>query len=99
MSDVTVVHDETASRYELRDGDDVVGFASYRWEDGRLVMDHTVVDRAHREQGHGTTLARGALEDVRSRGLRVVPECPFIRSFVEENPEFADLVDEVPDEV
>jgi predicted GNAT family acetyltransferase len=99
MSDVTVVHDETTSRYELRDGEDVVGFASYRWEDGRLVMDHTVVDPQHREQGHGTTLARGALDDVRRRGLRVVPQCPFIRSFVEENPEYADLVDETPDEV
>jgi predicted GNAT family acetyltransferase len=36
---------------------------------------------------------------VRRRGLRVVPQCPFIRSFVEENPEYADLVDETPDEV
>jgi uncharacterized protein len=99
MSDVTVHHDETTSRYELRDGEDVVGFASYRWEGGRLVMDHTVVDPEHREQGHGTTLARGALEDVRRRGLRVVPQCPFIRSFVEEHPEFADLVDETPADV
>jgi len=38
-------------------------------------------------------VARHALDDVRERGsLRVVPQCPFIRSWIEKHPEYADLV-------
>ena len=33
------------------------------------------------------------LDDVRARGsLRVVPRCPFIRSWIEKHPDYADLV-------
>ena len=37
----------------------------------------------------------GALDDVRSRGLRVVPICPFVRTYLQHHPEYEDLV--VPD--
>jgi predicted GNAT family acetyltransferase len=34
----------------------------------------------------------GALEDVRRRGLEVVPLCPFVRSYLERHPDDADLI-------
>jgi len=40
----------------------------------------------------GSTLARGALEDVRRRGLRVVAQCPFIKGFMDKHAEFSDLL-------
>jgi predicted GNAT family acetyltransferase len=43
-------------------------------------------------QGVGTRLARGALEQARARGLKVVPKCPFIAGFIGKNPEFAELL-------
>jgi predicted GNAT family acetyltransferase len=43
-------------------------------------------------QGIGSKLARGALEQVRARGLKVIPKCPFIAAFIAKNAEFADLV-------
>jgi predicted GNAT family acetyltransferase len=35
---------------------------------------------------------RGVLEEIRRRGLRIVPRCEFIAGFLGRNPEFADLV-------
>ena len=45
-------------------------------------------------QGHGvaSTLVREALDDVRARGLRVVPQCPYVRSFIDDHPEYQDLL-------
>jgi predicted GNAT family acetyltransferase len=43
-------------------------------------------------QGIGSKLARGALEQARTHGLKVVPKCPFIAAFIAKNAEFADLV-------
>lgn len=88
----TVVDVPERARYELRIGDDVVGEVTYRRDGDQVVLEHTEVDRERRERGLGTDLARGALDDLRARGIRVVPQCPFIASFVQRNPEYADLV-------
>ena len=57
-----------------------------------ITLVHTEVRDEFEGQGHAATLARGALDDARSRGLRVVPSCPYIASYVEKHPEYADLV-------
>ena len=33
-----------------------------------------------------------ALEDIRSKGLRVVPQCSFVEVYIRRHPEWADLV-------
>ena len=53
---------------------------------------HTEVPEDFSGQGHAATLARGALADARERGLRVVPSCPYVASYIEKHPEHADLV-------
>jgi predicted GNAT family acetyltransferase len=40
----------------------------------------------------GSQLVRGALDDLRARGLRVVPLCPFVAAYLRRHPEDADLV-------
>ena len=45
------------------------------------------------ESGLGSTLVRGALDDVRSRGGSVVPRCSFVRGWIDRHPDYADLVD------
>jgi uncharacterized protein len=91
-SEVTVRDNAEQSRYDATDESGVVaGFAEYEDLDDVRVFTHTEVDDAFEGQGVGSTLARGALDDVRARGLRMRPKCPFIRKFVEKHPEYADL--------
>ena len=90
--DTTFVDSPEHHRYELRSGDEVVGFLVYRLGDGVITLVHTEVDPARSGQGHAASLARGALDDARSRGLRVVPSCPYVAAYVEKHPEYADLV-------
>jgi predicted GNAT family acetyltransferase len=40
----------------------------------------------------GSTLVRGALEDVRRQGLKMVVRCSFIRAYMTKHPEFNDLL-------
>jgi uncharacterized protein len=85
-----------ADRYEIREGDRVLGLAAYERQGDQVVFTHTEVDPDQEGDGVGSTLARGALDDVRSRGLRVVPRCSFIRGWIERHPDYADLVDATP---
>lgn len=89
MADLT---DNTAQhRYEL-EVDGHVAFVSYARSGERLKLIHTEVPRALAGRGVGSRLARLVLEEARHRGVRVVPECPFMASFIERHQEFADLL-------
>jgi predicted GNAT family acetyltransferase len=55
-------------------------------------MYHTEVEPEYAGQGLGDELAREALDDVRRRGLILVPLCPFIAAYIRRHPEYLDLV-------
>ncbi|HEX7444673.1 MAG TPA: GNAT family N-acetyltransferase [Acidimicrobiales bacterium] len=90
--DVVVARNSEANRYEIRVGAALAGFAAYRPGVDRLVFTHTEIDPAFEGRGLGSRLATEALDDVRRRGLKLVPQCPFIRAFIDQHPAYADLV-------
>jgi predicted GNAT family acetyltransferase len=92
MSEHVVVDNPAASRYELRSGDDVLGVAAYRLSGDVIQLIHTEIDAEHEGEGLGSDLARGVLDDVRHRGLRVRPTCPFVAEWIEKHPAYQDLV-------
>jgi predicted GNAT family acetyltransferase len=90
---LAVTDNPAKSRYELHDDGQLAGFTEYRErDDGVLVFPHTVITSPKRGAGYGSTLVRGALDDVRSQGRTIVAECPFVQRFVAEHPEYQDLV-------
>jgi len=88
----TVVNVPEASRYELRDGERMIGELAYRRGDARIVFTHAEVDEALEGRGYGGRLATTALDDARRDGLEVVPLCPFVARFIDRNPEYQDLL-------
>jgi hypothetical protein len=89
MADVTDNADE--KQYELIvEGEKAL--AAYRVEGGRITFYHTEVPEALEGRGIGGALVKGALEDVRSKGLKVVPACSFVRHYIETHPETEDLL-------
>jgi predicted GNAT family acetyltransferase len=93
MPDEYVVRDNPEElRYEIfRDGE-VVGGIWYRTAPGVIVLVHTEVAPTEEGQGVGSRLVSGALDDIRARGLRVAPVCPFVAAYLRRHPEQRDLV-------
>jgi predicted GNAT family acetyltransferase len=50
------------------------------------------VDERYRGRGVGEALVRGTLDQLRERGDRLVPKCPFVAAFIQRHPEYAELV-------
>jgi uncharacterized protein len=69
------------------------GKAEYITRGGSRVFTHTEVDDAHAGAGVAASLVRYALDDMRAQEVRVVPLCPFFRSYIARHPEYEDLVD------
>lgn len=88
----TIRDNPTELRYELVDGDTVIGQIRYRREPGAVALVHTEVEPMYEGQGLAGTLVEGALQDLRERGLGVIPVCPFVRTWLRRHPEYADLV-------
>ena len=92
LDELSVHDNKEERRYEARIGTKVVGVIPYQAEPGRLTLIHTDVDPAFEGKGVGSRLVAGALEDIRHRGLSLVPVCPFVRAYLRRHPELADLV-------
>lgn len=80
------------SRYEARLGDEVPGYVSYQPAQRLVVLTHTEVQPQYEGLGIGGRLVRAVLDDVRARGLHVLPLCPFVRSWLEDHPDYQDVV-------
>jgi predicted GNAT family acetyltransferase len=81
-----------ASRFELWLGTTRAGFIQYRAEPGTVLLVHTEIDPAFEGHGLGERLVAGALADLRARGLKLVPLCPFVRAYLRRHPDQAVLV-------
>ena len=69
------------------------GVAQYRREGDSVIFTHTEIDPAQQGQGQGSRLAAHALDDVRRRGLKAVPQCSFIAGYIQRHEkEYGELV-------
>jgi len=68
------------------------GFAEYKLAGDLIVFTHTEVDEAFEGQGVGGALVRGALDHVRTREVRVLPLCPFVKAWIARHPDYHGLV-------
>ena len=64
----------------------------YKLAERLLVVTHTEVEPEYEGQGVGGRLVQAVLDDVRQRGLHVLPICPFTKSWIERHPDYQDLV-------
>jgi predicted GNAT family acetyltransferase len=84
-------------RYEAMVDGELAGFTQYQAAGHQDVFVHTVVHPAFEGHGVGSAIVRGALDDVRARGRRAVPLCPFMAAWLDKHPGlYDDILDEAP---
>lgn len=87
-----VVHAPEHSRYEIHLDGRRVGLADYVERERVIVITHTEVLPDLNGRGLGGRLTEGMLRDLRRRGLKVIPRCPFTAAWIDGNPGYADLL-------
>ena len=91
-ADIHVADVPERSRFEIRAGGEVAGFAEYRRRPGLIAFVHTLIDPRFEGEGLASTLVSTALADARTDQLAVLPFCPFVRGYIARHPEYLDLV-------
>lgn len=78
-------------RFELEE-EGGTAFVTYLLEGDTITFTHTIVPEAMEGRGVGSELVRGALDEARGRGLKVVPNCSFVRHYIDSHEEYRDLL-------
>lgn len=82
-----VVDNKERHRFELVE-DGHTAFAAYTIDGDVITFTHTLVPKAIEGRGIASRLILAALTDVKGRGLKVVPRCPFVKAYIERHPEW-----------
>jgi uncharacterized protein len=86
-----VVNNPSEHRYQLT-VDGHIAATYYNIADGVITFVHTVVPPELGGKGIGSRLIKGALDQVRLDGLKVIPQCPFVKAFIEKHAAYQDLL-------
>lgn len=88
---MNVINNTDRNRFEVTiDGKRAV--AEYILSKSRIIFTHTQVPPALEGQRIGAALAQAGLDYARAHSLRVMPLCPFIAAYIENNPVYKDLL-------
>jgi uncharacterized protein len=88
-----VARDDASGRYTATVDGKVAALVEFMPAARLVVFTHTETSPEFEGQGVASQLVRWALDDVRARGLLVVPVCPFVKAFLARHAdEYRDLV-------
>jgi uncharacterized protein len=86
-----IVNNKAKHRYEFA-VDGHIAATYYAIADGVITFIHTEVPPELGGKGIGSKLIKGALDQVRSDGLKVIVQCPFVKTYIDKHPDYADLL-------
>jgi predicted GNAT family acetyltransferase len=90
--DYDVVLNEDARQFELVVDNHKAKVTYVMLSPTSIIFTHTMVPFSLKGQGIASYLAKHVLDYARDNNLNVIPQCPFIRSYIERHPEYDDLV-------
>ena len=78
-------------RFEL-EVDGHIAAAYYERSGDVITFEHTEVPAELGGRGIGSKLVKGALDQVRADGLKVIAQCPFVKGWIGKHSDYADLL-------
>ena len=91
MTDTEIRDNPEGHRYELPVGKDLA-LVTYNLTGQNLMITETLVPEALEGRGIASRLVKHVIGDARSRGLLILPVCPFFSAYLQKHPEHADVV-------
>jgi hypothetical protein len=88
---IEVRHEKSAKRFAARVDSKIAYLAYEEAEPGVLDYAHTYTPPEFRDRGIAEEITRSAFEYARENGISVIPSCSYVRYFLENHPEYADL--------
>ena len=89
---IPVVHNTTAKRFEIT-LDSKTAYSKYLLAGGKIIIGHTEVPEELEGQGLASRIVSTVLDYARAQNLKVLPICPFAKSYIGRHHEYQDLLE------
>jgi predicted GNAT family acetyltransferase len=93
IKDIPLTDNKTDHAFEMDiDGD--IAFIGYMEEGNTIILTHTEVPETLEGKGIGSVLVTKTLNHIESEGKKIVPQCPFVASYIKRHPEWERIVEQ-----
>jgi len=92
VDDITFEHDEERETFEAIIGDDRAVLEYRSNKEGKFFITHTEVPPALQGKGIASILVNHVFDYIRTNNMRMIPVCPYVKSYLKKHPEHMDLV-------
>jgi predicted GNAT family acetyltransferase len=90
LNTITIRNNLERGRFEVLDGNAVIGQTAYvDHDDSQRIFYHTVIDEEYAGRGLAGRLAAQALAETVAAGLVIVPVCPYIKNYLGKHTKYA----------
>lgn len=90
--DIDIKHDEVNKRFYVEINGNTSELTYKKVDDKTLDYHHTFVPEALRNQGLAAKITKYALAYARNNHYYVIPSCPYVKAYIEQHPDYANLV-------
>jgi len=90
--DLPLVDNKAHHRFEMHI-DGAIAFLIYRLNEPVITLVHTEVPESMEGKGVASALIEKVLDYIEKQGLRLVPECPFVRAYLKRHPDWKRILD------
>ena len=95
-NELRIVTNPVSAQFEAVRGSNVVGLLAYEKVGNHFDLRHTFVPKKFRGQHIANILVTESLNRIRSAAGTITPSCTYVAAFVNQHPDYADLVDQNP---
>ncbi|KAA8476114.1 hypothetical protein BDE36_3058 [Arcticibacter tournemirensis] len=92
-NDIKLVNNESKQRYELT-VEGLLSFIDYEIKDNIIYLTHTEVPEELEGKGIAAGMVEKAFNDIEERGLKLVPYCSYVATFLKRHPQWNRLLSE-----
>ena len=86
------LHDNKAdNRFEMK-FENTLSLVEYEIDGDIISLLHTEVDPALEGRGAGTAIVEKVLEEIKKRGMQLIPLCPFVVAYIKRHPEWEEII-------
>ncbi|MCK0145522.1 N-acetyltransferase [Arenibacter sp. F26102] len=89
--DYKLIDNTEGKQYEYQI-DGVIAKIEYKKAKDKIYLTHTEVPKELEGKGVASSLVKQVLEDVETKGLTLVPMCPFVAAYIKRHPEWKELI-------
>lgn len=86
-----VTFDETKQEFRVFLENDLFAIAKFELQDSVFIITSTKVPEVLQGKGYGKVMMEAVLNEIETRGGKVIPECSFVVSYLERNPQWQHL--------